>query len=108
MERWLKTKKHALIVFIVLFQARLACEEKGVPYRGYVISIHSGEAIEPWYMRIQPNGTVPTLTHGNIVKTDSKDIMAYLDEITPNGKTGVYIKTSGYLTCRTEMYTMDI
>ncbi|XP_072013178.1 ganglioside-induced differentiation-associated protein 1-like [Amphiura filiformis] len=65
-------------------RAFLALEEKGVPYQRQIISIHSGESIEPWYMRIQPNGTVPTLKHGKIIKTDSKFIIKYLDEITPD------------------------
>ena len=37
-------------------------------------------------MRIQPNGTVPTLTNGQIVKDDSRDIILYLDELAPDGK----------------------
>ncbi|XP_072013174.1 ganglioside-induced differentiation-associated protein 1-like [Amphiura filiformis] len=65
-------------------RARLAVEEKGVAYRSHIISHPSGEAIEPWYMRIQPKGTVPALKHGEIIKTDSKDIILYLDEITPD------------------------
>ncbi|XP_072013177.1 ganglioside-induced differentiation-associated protein 1-like [Amphiura filiformis] len=65
-------------------RAFLAIEEKGVSYKRHVISIHTGEAIEPWYMRIQPNGTVPALKHGEIMKTDSKDIIQYLDEIAPD------------------------
>ena len=68
------------------FQAFLAIEEKGIPYRQHIITIHGGENLEPWYMRIQPNGTVPTLTNGQIVKDDSRDIILYLDELTPDGK----------------------
>ena len=37
-------------------------------------------------MRIQPNGTVPTLTNGQIIKDDSRDIILYLDELKPDGK----------------------
>ena len=67
-------------------QALLALEEKGIPYRRQIITTHGGENLEPWYMRIQPNGTVPTLTNGQIIKDDSRDIILYLDEIKPNGK----------------------
>ncbi len=65
-----------------------------MPYRGYVISLHSGENTEPWYMRIQPKGTVPALTHGDVLKTDSRDIIEYLDKITPDGKNLICTKTS--------------
>ncbi|XP_072013175.1 ganglioside-induced differentiation-associated protein 1-like [Amphiura filiformis] len=65
-------------------RACFALEEKGVTYHRHVISIHSGEGMKPWYMRIQPNGTVPALKHGEIMKTDSKDIIQYLDEIAPD------------------------
>ncbi|XP_072051667.1 ganglioside-induced differentiation-associated protein 1-like [Amphiura filiformis] len=65
-------------------RAFMALEEKDVSYHRHDVNVQSGEGIEPWYMRIQPNGTVPALKHGEIMKTDSKDIIQYLDEIAPD------------------------
>ena len=60
--------------------------EKGIACRKHMVSIHTGEQLEPWYMRIQHKGTVPALVHGDVVKTDSQDVIMYLDKMTPHGE----------------------
>ncbi|MEZ4451630.1 MAG: glutathione S-transferase family protein [Nannocystaceae bacterium] len=65
-------------------KVRLALAEKGVPYRAVLIDIGpSMENYEPWYMRMNPAGVVPTLRHGDRVVTDSARIIHYLDETFP-------------------------
>ena len=64
-------------------QARTALEEKQLPYVSHLIALQAGEVHEPWYVRINPKGTVPCLVHGDSVITDSQDIIHYLEETFP-------------------------
>jgi len=61
--------------------ARLALAEKGIDYENhYVIPGPSAyESYEPWYMRLNPQGTVPTLVHEGRVLPDSREILRYLE-----------------------------
>ena len=61
-----------------------AMEEKCVPYKKHIVMLGKGEGSEPWYMRINPNGTVPALKHGERLITDSQDIIYYLEDTFPN------------------------
>lgn len=64
---------------------RLALSEKAIAYESrYVIpGPPAFETYEPWYMRLNPGGTVPTLMHDGNVIDDSRDILEYLDEHFP-------------------------
>ena len=62
-------------------RARLALIEKGVDWEGRVVDIGPRmENYEPWYMRLNPAGEVPTLQHGDRVVTGSTAICRYIDE----------------------------
>ena len=54
---------------------RLACEEKGVPYRLVPVRPHEGEAA-----RLHPFGKIPVLRDGDFVLCESRAIAGYLDE----------------------------
>lgn len=57
--------------------ARLGLEEKGVSYEGIVVAPGppSFETYEPWYMRLNPMGTVPTLLVEGETIDDSRRIL---------------------------------
>ena len=68
-----------------------ALEEKGLPYTKHVVMLPCNETSEPWYMRINPNGTVPAIKHGSNVICDSDDIINYVEVKFP-GKALLAIK----------------
>lgn len=61
--------------------ARLLLVEKQVEFKSIILDMHIGlEYFEPWYVRLNPNVTVPTLIHGDVVMTSSVDMLDYVDE----------------------------
>jgi glutathione S-transferase len=61
-------------------KVRLALAEKGVAYQSRVLDIELRlHNYEPWYLRLNPRGVVPTLLHGDRVVTDSAAILRYVD-----------------------------
>ncbi len=62
-------------------KVRLALAEKQVSYENRVVDIELRlQNYEPWYVRLNPRGVVPTLVHGERVITDSARILRYVDE----------------------------
>jgi len=61
--------------------ARLAMAEAGVTYERRVAAAGPPifETYEPWYLKLNPGGTVPTLVHGDRVFPDSIAIARYVD-----------------------------
>lgn len=51
-----------------------------------MIDIHTGHQYDPWYMRMNPAGTVPTLQDGEKIIKDSEEIISYIDRKYPKGK----------------------
>ncbi|MCA9716815.1 MAG: glutathione S-transferase family protein [Myxococcales bacterium] len=65
-------------------KVRLALAEKGVRYATRVVNIGPAhENYEPWYMRLNPRGVVPTLVHDGEPIVDSARIVRYIDEHLP-------------------------
>ena len=62
--------------------ARLALAEGGVTYTAQVAAAGPPifETYEPWYMRLNSGGTVPTLVDGDNVLDDSMDIVRYVND----------------------------
>lgn len=58
----------------------LALYEKGVGFESRYVDMLSFEQHRPEYLRINPQGTLPTLVHGELVFTESTAIMEYIDE----------------------------
>ncbi len=54
--------------------ARMACEEKGVPYELKPVMPHSPEALA-----IHPFGKIPVMRHGDVELCESRAIAAYID-----------------------------
>lgn len=65
----------------------LCCYEKDVNFQKCYVDIESGHNFEPWYMRLNPNGNVPTLQHGDKVLIESDDILHYIDKKVKVGPT---------------------
>jgi len=64
-------------------KVRLVLAEKGIHWEDVQISFKDNEHFAPWYLKLNPNGVVPTLQHDDTVVVDSSVIMEYLDEVAP-------------------------
>lgn len=61
--------------------ARYALLEAGIPFDNRRMDIHlAKEQLTPWYMKINPAMTVPSLVDNDRVWTDSRDILKYAAE----------------------------
>ena len=61
-------------------KARLALAEKEVEWNSCYVDIRAGEQRNPDYLKLNPNGVVPTLVHGDNVVIESTVIAEYVDE----------------------------
>jgi len=64
-------------------KVRLCLAEKGLNYESKLVNLATNEHLTPDYLRLNPNGVVPTLEHDGSVITDSGVICEYLDEVFP-------------------------
>lgn len=64
-------------------KVRIALAEKGIAYTSREISFAREEQLSPDYLKLNPNGVVPTLVHDGEPVTDSSCILEYLDEVVP-------------------------
>lgn len=58
----------------------LALAEKGVEYESHYLDLLNFDQHKPEYLRINPDGTIPALVHGEKVLTESTPMMEYVDE----------------------------
>ncbi len=65
-------------------KVRYAIWRKRLPFESRLVSLPDGEHLEDWYLRLNPNGVVPTLQHGDATIIDSSVICEYLDEAFPD------------------------
>lgn len=64
-------------------RVRFVLHAKRLPFAEVKLDLFSGDQLKPEYLRINPNGVVPTLLHNGEPVTDSSVIIEYLDEIRP-------------------------
>ena len=67
------------------WKASIMLEEVGLPYEVRPINLLSGEQREPWYLRLNPNGRIPTIVdrdEGDFAVFESGAILVYLAEKT--------------------------
>ena len=64
-------------------KVRLCMAEKGLNFKSHLIDLGAKGQLDPEYMKINPNGVVPSLVHDNLVIIDSSVICEYLDEVFP-------------------------
>lgn len=61
----------------------LALFEKGVAFDSHYLDLLNFDQHRPDYLAINPAGTIPAMTHGDLVLTESTAIMEYVDEAFP-------------------------
>jgi glutathione S-transferase len=64
-------------------RVRLCLEEKGLEYRSHPVDLAKLEQHSPGYLKINPNGVIPTLLHDGRALYESGTICEYLDEVFP-------------------------
>ena len=64
-------------------KVRLTLWEKGLEFIDRPVDSTKREHLSEWYLKLNPNGVVPTMTHDGAVIIDSSVIMEYLDEVFP-------------------------
>src|SRR5260370_3872250 len=65
-------------------KVRLCLAEKGLAWRSRLIDLMKLEHTTPEYLRLNPNGVVPTLVHDGVPIHESTLINEYLDEVFPD------------------------
>ena len=65
-------------------RVRYTLNAKGVAFEEHRLDLFSGDQLKPEYLRLNPNGVVPTLVHDDRTIIDSAVIMEYVDEIMPD------------------------
>ena len=66
-------------------RVRFVFNSKKLPFEEVKLNLLEGDQLKPDYLKLNPNGVVPTLDHDGEIIIDSTVIIEYLDEITPNG-----------------------
>jgi glutathione S-transferase len=64
-------------------RVRFVLNAKGLPFDEVKLDLLAGDQLKPAYLKLNPNGVVPTLDHDGDVIIDSAVIIEYLDEISP-------------------------
>lgn len=65
-------------------KVRLTLHEKGIPFTDTRLDFRKKDHLRPAYLKLNPNGVVPTLVHDGRPVIDSSVIMEYLDEQFPD------------------------
>ncbi|HZP79692.1 MAG TPA: glutathione S-transferase family protein [Pseudolabrys sp.] len=64
-------------------RVRFVLNAKGLPFEEVKLNLLEGDQLKPDYLKLNPNGVVPTLDHDGAVVIDSTVIAEYLDEVEP-------------------------
>lgn len=70
------------------FAPQALLEEIGAPYELRPVDISSGRPRDPDYLKLNPNGAVPALVHGETVMYESAALCLYLNERHPEAGMG--------------------
>ena len=65
-------------------KSRIVLKEKGLDYVSHYVSLSDFEHHDPEYLKLNPNGLVPTLVHDGAVIIESTVINEYLDDVFPD------------------------
>jgi glutathione S-transferase len=64
-------------------RVRFVFNGKKIPFDEVKLNLLEGDQLKPDYLKLNPNGVVPTLDHDGDIVIDSTVITEYLDEIAP-------------------------
>ncbi|MDA0651791.1 MAG: glutathione S-transferase family protein [Proteobacteria bacterium] len=64
-------------------RVRITLAEKGVAWESVHLNLAKRENLDPEYLKLNPNGVIPTLVHDGRVLYESNFIIEYLDEVFP-------------------------
>ena len=64
-------------------RVRFVLNTKQLPYDDVRLNLQAGDQLKPDYLKLNPNGVVPTLDHDGQIVIDSTVINEYLDEVVP-------------------------
>lgn len=64
-------------------RVRFVLNAKKLPFDEVKLNLLEGDQLKPEYLKLNPNGVVPTLDHDGAIVTDSTVITEYLDEVAP-------------------------
>jgi glutathione S-transferase len=64
-------------------RVRFTLHEKGLAFSELKLDLFSGDQLRPEYLKINPNGVVPSLVHDGKAIIDSAVIIEYLSEVFP-------------------------
>ncbi len=65
-------------------RVRIGLAAKGLEWESVYVNLRTLENLEPWYVKLNPNGVVPTLDHDGRIVIESNFILEYLDDVWPN------------------------
>src|SRR5215218_9668990 len=65
-------------------RVRFVLNAKKLPFAEVKLDLMAGDQLKPDYLRLNPNGVVPTLDHDGNIVIDSSVIIEYLDEVAPD------------------------
>lgn len=60
-------------------KVRLGLAEKDLAWEDVLLTLPKGDQFNPEYLKLNPNGVVPTLVHDGLVITESSLILEYID-----------------------------
>jgi glutathione S-transferase len=66
---------------------RFVLHAKDLAFEEHRLDLFAGDQLQPEYLKLNPNGVVPTLVHGGAPVIDSSVIMEYLEEVFADGRT---------------------
>jgi glutathione S-transferase len=64
-------------------RVRFVFNGKKIPFDEVKLNLLAGDQLKPDYLKLNPNGVVPTLDHDGSIVIDSTVITEYLDEVVP-------------------------
>ncbi len=64
-------------------RVRFVFNGKKIPFDEVKLNLLAGDQLKPDYLKLNPNGVVPTLDHDGSIVIDSTVITEYLDEVAP-------------------------
>jgi glutathione S-transferase len=88
-------------------RVRFVLHAKGLAFEEHRLDLFAGDQLRPDYLKLNPNGVVPTLVHDGTPVVDSSVIMEYLEEVFPDRRTFAPADASGRARMRALMRFID-